>query len=340
MSWKPEVTVVNKVEKHPNADLLDVITIYSDIIVIAKINQFKVGDLVSYLPLDTYPGNHKDFEFLGKDKNKRIRAKRLRGIFSTGLIVRAPEGFADGDSIIEHYNLKRYIASFERSEYGSDGIKSPGHVGNNISNPKEFEIPYYDIENARKYSNLFEKGESIVLTEKIHGENFSMIYFNDKMYVKSRNFYKEKTNESRWWEVPIRENYEDRIKKYPGYVFMGECYGNVSGFRYDCKIENNIVQRKFRCFDIYDVKEKKYLHYNEIQRICSELNIETVPQLYIGGWNSLNDLKKFAEDSSSLNHDNIKEGFVIRSLDRAKFKNNDRAVLKYVSEKYLESKHA
>lgn len=340
MSWKPEVTKINKIENHPNADALDIVTLYSDTIVISKKNQFKEGDLVSFLPLDTIPGNNPMFEFLGKDKNKRLKAKRLRGIFSTGLIVPAPEGFNEGDSIIEHFSLTRYFQEFEKSEYKADGLKNISGQGCNDKNPKGFEIPYYDLENARKYSNLFEKGENIILHEKIHGENFSVIMHEDKLYVRSRNFYKREEPDSKWWEVPLRDNFKQKFKAIPDLAVIGELYGNVSGFRYDCQIENSKVYRKFRVFDIYDTKSKKFLPWEKVQEICNQIGLETVPELYRGEWTCLNDIKQYAESWSALNKEHIREGFVIRSLDRNNFMNGDRSILKYVSQQFLESKYA
>lgn len=340
MSWKPEVTRVNKVEKHPNADMLDVITIYSDTIVISKRDQFREGDLVSFLPLDTIPGDHKEFEFLDKYKNKRLKAKRLRGIFSTGLIVQAPEGFKEGDSIIEFYSLKRHFNEFERSEYKADGLANLGAQGCNEKEPKGFKIPYYDLENARKYSNLFEKGENIVLHEKIHGENFSVIMHEDNLYVRSRNYYKREEPDSKWWEVPLRDNYKEKFKAIPNLAVMGELYGNVSGFRYDCKVEDSKVYRKFRVFDIYDTVKERFLPWEKVQEICNQIGLETVPELYVGEWSCLNDIKQHAESCSALNANHIREGFVIRSLDRNNFMNGDRSILKYVSQQFLESKYS
>lgn len=340
MSWKPEIAKITNIEKHPNADSLDIVTVYSDTIVISKLGEFQVGELVSFFPLDTIPGNHPAFDFLEKNRNKRLKAKRLRGVFSTGLITKAPPGFQESDSIIEHYNLKRYIAEFERSEYKSDGLRTPGNVGNNISNPKGFEIPYYDLENARKYSNLFEKGEKVVLCEKIHGENFSVIMHEDNLYVRSRNYYKREEPDSKWWEVPLRDNYKEKFKAIPNLAVMGELYGNVSGFRYDCKVEDSKVYRKFRVFDIYDTVKERFLPWEKVQEICKQIGLETVPELYKGEWSCLNDIKQHAESCSALNANHIREGFVIRSLDRNNFMNGDRSILKYVSQQFLESKYS
>jgi len=341
MSWKPEVVKVKKVEKHPNADSLDIVTIYDDVIVISKLNEYKPGDLASYLPLDTIPGDHDVFKILGSDTNKRIKAKKLRGIFSTGLIVKAPEGFKEGDSIIDFYNLKRYISDFEKSEYIiKDDNSLSLHSGSNEKNPKNFEIPYYDIENARKYAGLFEFYECVVITEKLHGENFSMIHDGERLWCKSRNFYKRKEVGSKWWDFPIRENMEERLSKYPNLAFFGEYIGGVNGFRYDCKIEDKKVIRNFKLFDIYDVKNKVFIDYEEMLLIAKDVGIETAPELYKGSWTSLNDYKHLCENSSTLNNNHIMEGFVIKSIERKKFTNGDRAILKYISEKYLLSKHS
>lgn len=341
MSWNPEVTTIKKVEKHPNADALDLVTIYEDIIAISKIGQYKPGDLVSYLPIDTIPGDHEMFEFLGNDRNKRIKAKRLRGIFSMGLLVPAPENFKDGDSVIDYYKLTRHFSDFEKSEYiHKDGAVLGLDSGCNEKNPKEFEIPYYDIENARKYANLFGWEEEVVISEKIHGENFSMIHDGNRLWCKSRNFYKVKHPNSKWWDYPIREDMETKLSKYPMLAFFGEYTGGVNGFRYDCEIKDGKVIRKFKLFDIYNTQTNKFLEYDEMLEIAKDINLEVAPELFRGKWTSLNDFKHLVEGSSKLNPNHIMEGFVVKSLERPKFRNNDRSILKYVSEKYLLSKHS
>jgi tRNA-binding EMAP/Myf-like protein len=170
MAWEPEVTKVTKIEKHPNADSLDLVTIYHDLVAVSRKDQFKEGDLVSYIPVDTIPGDHPAFDFLGSERNKRIKAKRLRGEFSKGLLLEAPEGFKEGDSVIDYYKLTRYYSPFEKGEYltKDDAVLGLDN-GCNESTPKHFEIPYYDLDNASKFANLFENGEEVVINEKAHG---------------------------------------------------------------------------------------------------------------------------------------------------------------------------
>lgn len=344
MAWTPEVTKVESVEKHPDADNLDIVKLYYDVITIAKIGAYKAGDLVSYIPIDTIPGDHSAFDFLGADRHKRIKAKRLRGIFSTGLVIPAPEGFKEGDSIIDFYGLTRYYSPFEKSEYITKDDLSLGlNSGCNERNPKHFEIPYYDIENIKKYGKLFENSENIVINEKIHGENFSMIHDGERLWCKSRNYYKVKSNDSKWWDYPLRNDMESKLVKFPFLVFMGEYTGGVNGFRYDCEVKNGKVIRKFKLFDIYDTKENKFLNYDRMQDIAKELDLETAPELFRGQWTSLEDIAHLCERNSTLNPNHIMEGFVIRSLDRDVFfnsKNKMRAILKNISKLYALSKHS
>lgn len=82
---------------HPNADRLDVVEVFGYTAVTQKGN-FQPGDLGVYIPPDSLVPETKTFEFLWEDlerfegvpvpeRRRRIKAKRLRGIMSEGLLL-------------------------------------------------------------------------------------------------------------------------------------------------------------------------------------------------------------------------------------------------------------
>src|SRR5574339_91518 len=146
--WQPQLVRIEKLEKHPFADVLDIATVLGDYPVIVKRDQFKAGELAQYIPIDTIVPDTHTFYFLspkafkeedaiketdtptpyqyeiGKkyrvghvpERYRIIKAKKLREICSQGLLIGQFEGYLDGDprpvnvgdSIVEYLGLKKW----------------------------------------------------------------------------------------------------------------------------------------------------------------------------------------------------------------------------------------
>lgn len=83
---KIEVVRVGAIEKHPNADTLGITRVFG-YPVIVKLGDFREGDLAAYVPVDTVMPEGEEWAFLGKSP-RRVCAKRLRGVFSMGMLAR------------------------------------------------------------------------------------------------------------------------------------------------------------------------------------------------------------------------------------------------------------
>lgn len=336
--WHCDVTRILEIKSHPGADLLEIARVWDYEVVIRK-GQFNPGDKVAYLAVETICGGHPAFAFLGKDAFRPLRAKRLRGIFSQGLLVEAPEGLEEGQSVVEHFGLTRAPEKEEKIEgkisRGSDGLKVYGTSGHTESPP--FPMSVYDLLPLKKYRDVFAEGEEVVITEKIDGENHSMVYHKGRLWVRSRQHWKKRDPDSRWWTVALRDDYEAKLEKYPDLIFLGELYGNVSHFRYDCPVNDGYVERRFRVFDIWDRIEGRYLGYDRVEEICHSLGIPTVPVLYRGPWKIDRSLYPLAEGRSTLNGNVIREGFVVRpaSSEEKDEVFSFRRTLKLISPEYL-----
>jgi len=354
--WNPSVVRIEKGMRHPNADTLEVFTVLGDYPVISKENQFKVGDLVGYLPIETVVPDTQDFYFLcpnqyekyeenGEvkqraigpkypvgsvpEKNRRIKAKKLLGIYSQGLLVPAPSGMNEGDSLVEFLGLKK----FEEEE--EDNIQNPKLKGKNAASPPSgWEIPYYDIEGLRKYVNQLMDNEPIVLTEKLNGSNFSACFDGEKLWVKSRNFYKKEDPEDMWWDVALRMGLKEKLVQFPMKIFFGELVGQVKGFRYDAKIDKGSLLTKVCFFDVCDAKTGRYHDYDETVSMVTGLGLEMVPELYKGPWLG-KEMYQYAEGKSTLSDKTIREGFVLRTLkERFEPRLQSRFITKLIGEGY------
>lgn len=360
--FNPSIVRIEKIEKHFNSNNLSIATVLGDYPVIIKTSDFQIGQLVSYIPIDTIVPDTEQFYFLCPlkyenyeldeviktraigpkyplgsipEKDRIIFAKKIRGVYSQGLVLPCPEGFNEGDSIVEHFNLSKWVEENEenvqicsRKVSGSNQEKAP--IG--------WSIPYYDIESIRKFLSKIEPGEEVVLSEKLNGSNFSACYDGNKLHVKSRNFYKKENEFDMWWDAANRYNLKEKLSKYPMLVFFAELIGQVKGFRYDSEIIDNKLQTLLYFFDIYDVKRHCYLNYDDRVAILEELKLPIPPILYRGAWMDKESMYKLANGLTMLGGKHIREGWVLNvPKERVNFVDG-RFQFKFVGEDYALSK--
>jgi RNA ligase (TIGR02306 family) len=233
----------------------------------------------------------------------------------------------EGDSVVEYYNLQKRVYEEELPELPEKGSQ------NNTSPPKTFTLHKYDLEGLAKYGYVFQEGEEVIISEKLEGENYTMIYAEDQLWCKSRNYFKKNDPDSHWWEIPRRMNLEEKLKDYPGLAIVGELYGNVKGWHYDVPIIDNRFQRKFRVFDIWDIKFKRFMEWSDVEKICAEIGLETVPVLYKGPWKTDRSLHCLAEGKSTIGNC-VREGFVMRSVPESWHEKLGRKIIKLKGRDY------
>lgn len=329
--WHPAVVKLEKIERHPNADSLEMSTVLGGYTVIFKEGRFKEGDLAAYIPVDTICSDHSEFEWLG-DK-KRIKAIRLRGIFSLGILAAAPDGMVEGDPVVDFYNLKKHVYEEE----------VPDQVNtDNEGAPSGWTIPHYDLEGLRKYSGLLVPDEEVVISEKLEGCNAGFAHDGERLWVKSRNYYKKEDDLNQWWAAAKRLDLATKLAQFPGKAFFAELYGNVKGFKYDCPVVNGRVEPKLRFFDVYDTKTMKYHTWDEMVEMVTSVGLEHAPVLYRGPWvkstetnrSVFNPLWAHADGQSVLGS-NIREGFVVRPVTERYDLRHGRVILKLKGEEYM-----
>jgi len=364
--WFPQVVIIESIRKHPDADALDIATVLGDYPIIIKRDEYKVGDLACYLPIDTIVPDTQDFYmFCPKayekyedengvvqqrqmgpkypvgsvpEKYRIIKAKRIRGTYSQGMLVQVSVlvicGGAPllvGDSVAEVLDLKKW----EESEEENILVFKKTRGINAEKAPVGWAIPHYDIDGIRKYLNCLGEDEPIVLTEKLHGSNASFCHDGTKLWVKSRNFYKRMDPNDMWWDVALRLDLETKLAKFPMKVFFGEVYGQVKGFRYDCVIANGAMDPKVRFFDIWDLSKLRYMDYDQRVSTLLEAEVDPVPELYRGVWSGKDIMYPYAEGLTILGSKHIREGFVLNTLkERYEPRLDSRMQVKLVGEGY------
>ena len=177
------------VHEHPNADALELAQVGLYRAVVAK-GAYRTGEAALYipeqavLPLDLVEELGLTGRLAGS-RSDRVKAVRLRGELSQGIVCR-PKALADVDLV-------------GAAEEGTDFAERLGIVKwvppipptmNGDVEPAPDLLPWVDIENIQRYPDIFEPGEPVVLTEKLHGSACLLTYVADeeRVYVSSKGF--------------------------------------------------------------------------------------------------------------------------------------------------------
>lgn len=357
-----EVVRVGEITKHPNADKLSLTTI-NGYPVIIQTGAFVTGDLAVYVPVDCLvPTKLPQFNFLWKPDREfhRVKAVRLRGIFSMGLLVPPPPGVTVGQDVAEILGVQRWIPPSERKLL----TQSPRAAMTRSTSDGFRRMPTYGLDPMRKYGHVLQPGEQVVITEKIHGCNSRYIYHGGRLHVGSHHSYRGSTTgllgracewlatgvrnllglphagrpirefDDVWWEIARRYDLEKLLSQFPGMVVYGEIYGQgVQDLTYDAP-----QTRKLAVFDVYDSNHDRWLEYDEAVALTMELGLPMVPLLYRGPWDEA--CKVHAVGPTVLGGRHIREGIVVKPVPERTHPHCGRVAQKYVSEDYLLRKDA
>lgn len=377
--FKVEVIKLGKVTKHPNADKLD-LTEVNGAMCVMGIGQYKEGDVVVYVPIDSLvPTDRPEFSFLAKEgrTHHRVRAMRLKGIFSMGLIVSLPkeawmEGpggamcfWYPGDDVAKELGVLKYESPQEKSANAASARRSA-----NISRYKGPKLPVYGLDPLRKYSGIFNDGEMVIVTEKIHGSNARFVFNQGKLHVGSHRMMRGSTpgklkvfferlwiklksllgikhrahtlaeTGDIWWQTAAQYNLKERLSHFPNIVLFGEVYGEgVQYLTYDSP-----VGRKFLAFDAYDLTKGEYLSWEAFNAFIGGVNgvapgekINIVPGIGTYSWSTQldKDLRFLADTlKSRLAPGQIGEGVVVKPMIERRDNRVGRVAMKYAGQGY------
>lgn len=350
-----EVIRIAEIEKHPNADKLGLVRI-DGFTAAVRLGDFKPGDLAAYIEPDYVVPDNEQFAFLGG--KTRIRAKKLRGIWSQGLLIHAPEGAKVGDCVMEQLGITRYVPPLRTGTIGGRPMSGKGTKSTNGTaikpHPTLAHLSVYDLENWRRHGKYLVPGEPVVITEKIHGCNARFAWRDGKMWCGSRTQWRRsgeqnwwskfKTRLERWWRKSNRPNQDidmgnvwwrvldthpwirEFCKANPDCVLYGEIFGWVQDLRYGAK-EHELF---FRAFDV--LRGGQWVDAGEFMEMLPPER--RVPVLYCGEYDP-SMLEELSRGDSKL-ADHLSEGIVIRPIRERWHGSVGRIALKLVSDRYLE----
>ncbi|NUK00183.1 RNA ligase (ATP) [Streptomyces lunaelactis] len=163
------------VHEHPNADALELAQVGLYRAVVAK-GAYRSGDIAVYIPEQAVLPTELIEELgltgrLAGRASDRVKAVRLRGELSQGIVCR-PRAVADIDLAQAAVDGTDFAELLSITKWAPP---IPPTMDGDVERAPDL-LPWVDIENIQRYPEIFEPGEPVVLTEKLHGSACLMTY--------------------------------------------------------------------------------------------------------------------------------------------------------------------
>ena len=283
---------------------------------VIKKNEYKVGDQVIFVPIDTVltPAPWNEFLWDKQDPSKPIRVKtvKLRGTISQGLIF--PKTLISAQEIWDHMNDE----SEDVSIAGLLGItKYEKPIPAQLSGMVKGEFPSFlinktDEDNLKSNISVlteFLEAESVAATVKYDGTSATYIKEKDGTFrVCSRNLELKMTPENVHWKMALK--YDLQEKMLPGTSIQGEICGPG--------IQSNPTGLRQLDLFVFNYKELDSPGYHF--RIPTEIGLD-IPEVPVHTiWTKEEfckmDIDQLQEYVNKIKYDNGKpaEGLVFRGL--------------------------
>ena len=197
---------------------------------------------------------------------------------------------------------------------------------------------YMDIQHlSTSFADGFEKGDHIIIQEKIDGANFSIRYDSEDNTVKSfsRKNQLSLLNDLRGaWQWAEKLDV-DLVKSVLGenLILFGEWL--VS---HTVKYPQDRYEKAY-FYDVYDINHTSWLPQSKVKDIIEKLGLMYVPVLYDGEFTSWDDVRQYI-GKTELGGD-YGEGIVVKNQTKLNSENNRFPFYaKLVGENFRETKHS
>lgn len=352
----------------------------------------KVGDWVVYIPSQSVLPEWllREMGFWNPELNKgtlagtngdRVKPMRLRGVFSDGVLY--PVEWDDdlaleggGSVVVTPDESDPNMDNLTQVELGENvaeilGITKweptiPAHMAGEVTNMSDH-LMRYDFDRWEQVPDMFEPGEQVTATEKLHGTCMCITWIpfmsHGEMFGTDQNiiinskglgasglaFKNNAANDGNLYVRILRDllanGFEHQIKTLvtvltedqqlkittalPMRVF-GEAYGaGVQDLHYGATRPE---------FAVFDIKiGERWLTDAELATACAHLGVTKVPLTYKGPFD-LAALEAVRDGKTLMGGDNIREGIVVRSETGIPHPTHGRRIAKFISPDYLTRK--
>lgn len=351
MSKLASVQIIKDIQPIADSDFIELAFLLGWQVVVKK-NEFKIGEKVCYIQIDTVVPELPEYEFL-RDRKFRVRTIKLRKQLSQGLIVPLPRGnWKENEDVSELFQIKKYEKpdnnpeKYEKPRIPKVWYKKliylfqyhylykwfPALKRKLRSKFPKHLVSITDEERIQNIPQVLEqyKGKDFVVSYKLDGSSITIIhekvFGKSKFRICSRRFeLHDKKND--WYKVFESTNFQEHILKLVKYfntddiIVQGEAIGKFNGNRH------NLPKDEIRLFNIYvDGERLKPLPFVSA---CEKLFIPHCPVNAMYTLNhTMEQILKISEIKDILNPLVETEGLVWRCVD-------DNLSFKVINNKYL-----
>lgn len=367
--YKVALTKILAIEPHPNADRLEIATVYGFQVIVKK-DSHKVGNLMIYIPIDSLlPQNLEDHIFPPDAKVKltkhRVKQIRLRKIASQGMLI-SPEEIQAVYGFTPNEEEKDYKDVLMVKKYEPPAPKFQSTIGGGSRKVRALENPlfhkYLGLNNIKWFPTFFKEDEIVVMQEKVHGSSircaklpytpntlwkkikyklglapkFEFCYGSNNVQLQERDNYTGFYGSDVYGKLLKKIEADKKIEN--GESIYGELYGDgvQKNYTYGCKEG----EHKFVLFDVKVLDyegNQRWLNPDEVRTFAQERGFDMVPEVYRGPF-SLALAKELTKGDSILApSQKIREGVVVKALHNYSDKRGDKRALKVISEDYLDN---
>lgn len=315
--------------------------------IISKKDNFKPGDKIIYIEIDSVLPDKPEYEFLRRVKFK-ISTIKLKGEISQGLVLPLPENLKDaeiGYDCTELLEIKKHVP-FSKPPKKHEGVKKYIYTNSLLrglflkKRPNHF--PYWvsktDEERIQNIPEILEDfaDETVTITEKIDYQSvtftsafvprfnniifkilsaytintkFKFLFSKFDFIVCSRNL-RNFDKKSLYWQIAKKYKIKDILLKNPNLTIQGEqgC-SKVQGNKYE------INEPTLWVFNV--INGNYHYNYREMLNFCKQYDLEVVPLIDTCKLGSIgktvNDIVEYSKGKSVIG--NIpREGIVVRQI--------------------------
>lgn len=366
--FKVPLTNILTISPHPKADRLEFATVYGFQVIVKK-DQYKVGDAVVYIPIDSILPEWLENKLFPADSkiklnSHRVRQIRIRGMASQGMLV-------DTQDVASKVNFKKAHAEDDLAEtLGITKYEPPvpgpsSTQGKDKQRNKRYEHPlfhkYNGLDSIKWFPTMFKDGQLVVITEKLHGTHAraSVLPFRANTFWRkvqrlfglapqweqcygSNNVQKAVGRDNKhFYSEDVWGNAFKALGVFPKLKVGESVFGEIIGPGIQANYDYGLTEHRFVLFDVKvldPITEKQtWLSPAEVEEFARVRGFEHVPILYRGPYDKDVAYRLTTGPSMYCGDQKVREGIVIKAAENYSIEGNKQA-LKWVSEDYLDDK--
>lgn len=333
MSKSATIQRIIKLEPIPGADRIEKATVLGWEVVVQK-GLYKEEDLIIYIEIDSLLPQEDKYDFIQNtrtDENGKdwyyVKTIKLRKQISQGLILplntlteEAVESLHKADEKLKNNGLTGVDVS---EALGIIHYEKP--VPADLRGQVKGNFPGFlrktDEERIQSNPSLLEelKDSHYYITVKLDGTSGTFYKHEGEFGACSRNQEKKEYAGSTYWQIAEKYNLKEISDNI---CIQGEICGPG--------IQQNKLQLKekeFYVFNIYEIKPRRFLNFEEILKFCLKYDLKTVPLEEVNGRFDYTQEELLEKAKGKYeNTDRNREGIVVRSMNQEisfKVLNND-----------------